>query len=87
MTLHTRLRRLEERAPDPGCQGCSDRHGRIEFVKADRLADESVVFRGTKPEACGLCGVVPEDVVTVIHPYVKEPDRNDEVQHGNKERP
>jgi hypothetical protein len=85
--LNNRLYRLEQNLPDPGCPGCSDRRGRMVLVKADRLADGSVVFRGTKPEACAECGIVPEFVVTVIHPYVKWPDRNDEVQHGNKERP
>src|SRR5258708_38471085 len=43
VTLYTRLRRLEERAPDPGCPGCSDRRGRIVLALADRQADGSAV--------------------------------------------
>jgi hypothetical protein len=46
MTLHTRLRRLEERAPDPGCLACRDRRGRSLLVEAERRGDGSVVLLG-----------------------------------------
>jgi len=85
--MHRRLERLEQKVPDPGCLACRDRRGRSVMVDADRQADGSVVLRDPEPEACAQCGIVPEFLITVIRPYVNEPDRNDEVQHGNKERP
>jgi hypothetical protein len=61
-----RLSRLEHLLPDPGCPGCRDRRRPPVLVEANRLADGSVLLRYKEPEACGLCGVVPEDVVKVV---------------------
>jgi hypothetical protein len=46
-----------------------------------------VVLRGKAPEACGLCGVVPEDVVKVIRTIVGVPRQPENALGGNKERP
>jgi hypothetical protein len=73
--MHRRLQRLEQKVPDPGCLACGDRRGRIVMVETDRQADGSVVLQDQEPEACGLCGVVPEFVVTVILSFVGEPNR------------
>jgi hypothetical protein len=77
MTLHTRLRRLEQQVPDPGCLACSDRRGRIVMVEAESQADGSVVLRDKEPEACAECGIVPENVVQVILSVVEAPNRQD----------
>ena len=70
MTLHTRLRRLEQKLPDPGCLACRDRRGRIEFVTAHTLADGSVVTVAGYPEPCERCGQVAERIIQKIMPYV-----------------
>jgi hypothetical protein len=56
------------------------------LVKADRLADGLVVLRDKQSEACGLCGVVPEDVVKVILTIVGVPDRPEDAPDDSKER-
>jgi hypothetical protein len=86
MRLHNRLSRLEHCVPDPGCSGCRDRRGRVVMVEADRLADGSVVLRDQKPPACAQCGVVPENVVTVILSVVGGPNPPEERPGGNEER-
>jgi hypothetical protein len=70
MTLHTRLRRLEQKLPDPGSLGCWDRRGRIVFVTARALADGSVVTVAGYPQPCERCGQVPERIIREIMPYV-----------------
>jgi hypothetical protein len=85
--MQRRLQRLEQKVPDPGCLACSDRRGLIVLVEAERLADGSVVLRGTEPEVCAQCGIVAENVVQVFHSYMERRNRYDDVQHGNKERP
>jgi hypothetical protein len=86
MRLHNRLSCLEQREPDPGCQGCRERRGRIVMVVADRQADGSVVLRDQEPEECARCGIVPEYVVKVIVVVVGGPDRSDEPLGGSQER-
>jgi hypothetical protein len=52
------------------------------MIEADRLADGSVVLRDHEPAACAQCGVVPEDVVTVILSVVGRPSRPEEPPSG-----
>jgi hypothetical protein len=87
MRLNNRLGRLEQKLPNPGCPDCSDRRGRMVLALAHRLPDGSVVLRDKEPEACGLCGVVPEDVVKVIRTIVGVPRQPENALGGNKERP
>jgi hypothetical protein len=69
MTLRTRLRRLEQKLPDPGCLSCRDRRGRIVFVTARALADGSFVTVAGDPEPCERCGQVAERIIREIMPY------------------
>jgi hypothetical protein len=85
--MHRRLQRLRQKVPEPGSPGCCDRRGRIVLVQAHRLADGSVVLRGTKPEACGLCGAVPEHVVKLILSVAGGPDQPEDAPGDNTERP
>jgi hypothetical protein len=85
--LHHRLNRLEQRVPDSGCPGCRDRRGRSVLVESERLPDGSVVLWNKEPEACVLCGLVPEFIVKVILSVVGGPNRPEERPSGNEERP
>jgi hypothetical protein len=67
--LNNRLRRLEQKRPDPGCLACRDRRGRIVLVECRRQRDGSVTALQPMPAACAACGQVPEFITEVIHPY------------------
>ena len=86
MRLPHRLSRREQQLPDPGCPGCSARRGWIVLVEADRLADGSVVVRDQEPAACGLGGVVPEEVVKLIVTIAGVPDQLGDAAGDNTER-
>jgi hypothetical protein len=71
MRLHSRLRRLEQAAPDPGCLACYQRRGRIVFVRARALRDGTVLADG-EPTPCNQCGRVAEMVIEVVEPLAGE---------------
>ena len=60
MSLRTRLRRLERNTVAEGCPACRDRRGRIVWLTAERLPDGTIVTRENEPQACTVCGQIPE---------------------------
>jgi hypothetical protein len=68
MRLHNRLRRLEQKLPDPGCPGCRHRD-RVVVVDCQRQRDSSVTSLEPVPSPCTTCGRVPEFIVEIVRPY------------------
>ena len=68
MRLHTRLRKLEESLPDPGCPACRDRRGRVVFAYGKADADGTVQAT-ERPDACAQCKSMPERVLVEAEPF------------------
>lgn len=78
MTLRNRLRRLEQKVPDPGCLGCRERRGRMVMVDCQAQRDGSVLPLDVLPVACAACGLAPEFVMEMIQPFSEGGDEDDD---------
>ena len=74
VSLHTRLRRLEEQLRvERGCRACRDRQGRAVLIEVRRLPDGTMVPEAPEPAPCTVCGQMPERIIQVILTEVRPP--------------
>jgi hypothetical protein len=66
MNIRSRLQRVEQAVPPPGCLGCRDRRGRMLMVTALRLPDGTTSYPDGEPAACTICDSVPEFVIEIV---------------------
>jgi hypothetical protein len=69
MTMHKRLRRLEQAvvAADDGCPACRNR-SRVVFTNAQRQPDGTITEAEGQVPRCAACGRGPDIFIQVVAP-------------------